>query len=417
MNRITGILLSMLLPLFAKAQLAETFSDDIQTVQVLAGADGAAHPVITLGSRETMEISFDDLRGGYRRFTYDIRHLDYQLNETQGLFENEYVRAANEREVIDDYEESSNTLQNYTHYRLTFPNADMRPILSGNYWLNIYDEDDDDSETPIARVFFAVLEPITNVWLKASPNTDIDTNDKHQQVSVGISLENLKLQNPDKELKIVVLQNRRPDNAVIAPPITHLTPSEARWEHERKLIFQAGNEYRSFEMLTTQYAGLGFDRIRQHDDSYHALLLPADMRRNWLYQPDRNGQRVVRTVENYDSDTQGEYINVYFQLTAPDSWNTNTPIYISGSWAYNGTKPRYRLTYIPERNTYEASALLKTGYYSYIYASSPQQKAEISPDGNFWQTENEYSVYAYFRSPYDRHWRLVGQINPTVKIE
>ena len=410
MKRLSLILLLLCIYVSSEAQLSETFSDDIQTLQVLAGADGADHPVIRLGSQERLYISFDDLRGGYRRYTYDIQHLDYALQPTPGLFESEYVKAANERGIIADYEESSNTLQNYTHYSLTFPNEDMRPIISGNYWLNIYDEDSDDYETPIARIFFAVLEPMTPIWVNTTANTDIDSNDRHQQLSIRLSLTNLKLQNPDKELKIVVLQNRRPDNAVIAPPITQITPTEARWEHDRRLIFRAGNEYRSFEMLTTQYAGLGFDRIRQWDEAYHALLLPADMRHNYLHQPDRNGQRVVRTVENYDNDSQGEYINVYFQLKPDDTWDTNTDIYLSGQWAYNGTKPRYHLTYNPHNGYYEGSALLKTGYYSYLFESNSE-----SPDGDFWQTENEYAVYAYLRSPFDRHWRLVGQTSPATE--
>ena len=53
---------------------------------------------------------------------------------------------------------------------------------------------------------------------------------------------------------------------------------------------------------------------------------------------------------------------------------------------------------------YEASVYLKQGYYNYMYL----QENGNSPDGNFFETENEYIILVYHRPQGGRYDRLVG---------
>jgi hypothetical protein len=51
------------------------------------------------------------------------------------------------------------------------------------------------------------------------------------------------------------------------------------------------------------------------------------------------------------------------------------------------------------------------GLYNYCYAWVPADggKVELSPaEGNFYNTENEYAIYLYYRGFGDRYDRLIG---------
>ena len=57
--------------------------------------------------------------------------------------------------------------------------------------------------------------------------------------------------------------------------------------------------------------------------------------------------------------------------------------------------------------------LLKQGYYSYAYATRDLRNKEAKSnaaftEGNYWETENEYTVLVYYRSFGGRHDELVG---------
>ena len=57
-----------------------------------------------------------------------------------------------------------------------------------------------------------------------------------------------------------------------------------------------------------------------------------------------------------------------------------------------------------ETHRYEAAVYLKQGYYNYMYL----QKGGGSPDGNFFETENEYIILVYYRPQGGRYDKLVG---------
>ena len=54
----------------------------------------------------------------------------------------EYIRGMDDQH-IQDYENSYNTLQLYSHYKLQIPNNDLRITKTGNYFLEIYNDDEE----------------------------------------------------------------------------------------------------------------------------------------------------------------------------------------------------------------------------------------------------------------------------------
>ena len=59
---------------------------------------------------------------------------------------------------------------------------------------------------------------------------------------------------------------------------------------------------------------------------------------------------------------------------------------------------------------YQATILQKQGYYSYRFITVDNNGMTGIPptEGNFYQTENRYQAYVYYKGTGERTWRLVG---------
>ena len=385
-----------------------TLVPDVRTLRVECGRDGLAFPALRLGSDECARISFDADSHDYRRFVYKAEHCDMNWQTSEELFDAEYLRAADDYIVVENYEESINTTWLYTHYSFEFPSADMQPLLSGNYKITIYEDADDDLR-PVAEAYLYIYEPLTGVTLTVSTDTDTDRHVSHQQLTLDVNYSGLTLFDAREELKVAVLQNRRTDNARFKPAPTSDTGAALLWEHARSLIFEAGNEYRKFEILSTRYPGRHVDGIRWYDPLFHATLQPDFRRRNYLYDEDNDGVFVPRAEKGGDADTEADYLLVHFTLDAAGL--DEDSLYVAGAWSGYDFSPAYRMDYDAVADAYTAALLLKQGYYEYLYLTAPKSSSDsrtAAVEGDFYQTENEYTVLVYRRSPGVRGERLVG---------
>lgn len=377
----------------------QSFSPRLRSLQVLVGGNPLEAPVVEMGKRETIGIEFDELSHDYHRYVYHIEHCNADWTPTEGLFESDYLAGFNDR-PIEDYENSFNTTQLYTHYRLTLPNEDTRLRLSGNYRVCIFE--DDDREDTLLQVQFCVVEPTMSIEASLSANTDIDFNQRHQQLSYSISYGPNNVVDPMRELHTVVMQNRRADTRVtdLQPNIQRATGVE--FTHRRELIFPAGNEFHKFEILDVQKPGMNVDNMRWYEPYYHATLYADRTARNYVYDEDQDGGFLVRT-DNDDGadDLTSEYLWVHFTLQAEPGLSVR----LYGQWCGAVPEEECVLTYDEASKAYHAAAYLKQGYYNYQYVTENEEKA---PDGNFFETENEYIILVYHRPQGGRYDKLVG---------
>lgn len=394
------------------------FRDDIRTLRTEVAGQLETLPVVRLGSTDVVEVSFDQLSHDGKMYFYRVEHWDRAFGApTPGLFTGEFVEANYEDVPIETYRESQNTSVLYTHYAFQFPSSDARPLISGNYKLKIYDRADA-SGSPVAEVCLCVVEPSMNVSGRVLTDTEVDRNDRNQQVELQAqAVGDLPTADLRTALRATVRQNGREDNACVLFPPTAVLPGRiVRWEHAQQLIFPAGNVYRSFEQLNMRVAGTRVEAFNWHPPYYHATLFPDEVRRNYLLREDRNGTAVIRNTDNRDNDTESDYLFVHFTLESEQI--PNAEVYVSGRWTTGGLIPEYRMTYRPERHAYEAALLLKQGYYNYIYLTVPRDETAVRDlrrvgqtaptEGDFYQTRNTYTAYIYGTFPTDRYDRLVG---------
>ncbi len=413
-RRAQSLFFALLPGIVSHAQQNQVYAtDEIRSLRLIVDEDPLLPPVIFLNGRQQIELSFDVMSHEPQRLVYHIFHCDYrwQHNGSESLFESDYL-TGNNGLPIDQYETSFNTTQNYTHYSLLLPNEDVRWLLSGNYCVEVFYEDDyqgEDSTDPLLRAEFCVVEPGMNVRAQVSANTDIDFNSTHQQVSYDVGFGQLRVVNPEREVHTVVMQNRRSDNAVVDLQPNLRNAAGIGYSHRSELIFPATNEFHKFETIDMHRPTLNVDNLRWHDPYYHATLYATRREHNYTYDQDTNGGSLLRNAEYDDAQITSEYLWVHFTFLSKQELPGNPP-YVCGQWTNGSFDPACQMQYDAQAGEYRASVLLKQGYYDY-QLRQPDANGKGSTrltDGDFYETENEYTIYVYYRAQGERYDRLVG---------
>lgn len=380
---------------------------NFKTLQVHHSSNEFFPPVITLNSEERIEISFDEMASDMQYLRYRLIHCNSNWQPSE-LLESEYLEGFNYAN-IEDYGFSSGTFANYVNYSFTVPNDQIILTKSGNYLVQVYPEDNPDETLLQAR--FYVNENFMNVIPSVTSRTDIDANREHQQVSVKISCKNARVRNWQNDIKLFVNQNSRTDNEVMLTRPNLMEASGVLYQHDKRLIFPAGNEFRRFEVVATNYPGLHVENIQHHDPFYHVDLF-QDATRNgvpYAYDETQFGRFKIRQSDAIDSNTDADYVVVHFSLEPENI--PNGDIYIDGELTNHLFTNSNKMRYNPSTGKYELQLLLKMGSYNYQYLWKTENStvAFTAPvEGNHYQTVNEYSARIYYRPLGERYDRLVG---------
>ena len=415
-NMIKILLIGSLLvvsPLLSQAK-HRIVSDNVKSLQVVVNNDWLSMPVMTLGSSDVLHVSFDELSHNYRRLVAHLEPCNPDWTPVEGLFDSDWLEGFNDL-PIEDYENSLNTNVLYTHYRMQIPNAQCRLKLSGNYRLHILDEDDDNRELLVAE--FRVVEPRTLVGLSVTTNTDIDMQESHQQVGMTVNLNSLRVTNLEEQIQTFVLQNGREDNLKENVAPNYITPKSLQWEHNRRLIFEAGNEYHKFEVLDPSHTTMGLANTlwSEEERRFHVFPFPCEPQRSYLYDEDANGAFYIRNSDNIDNDIASDYVWVHYKLKALREY-ADTRVIIEGQWTTEAPET-YVMEYDEEDQSYNLMVLQKLGYYNYqvLMRDYDGITHRMPEEGSFFQTENRYQALVYYKGTGERTWRLVGYQQITFK--
>ena len=403
--------LAYLFPLSTSAQRHEINDENIRSLQVVANQKWMDLPIMVLNDGK-ISIDFDDLTHTYRRLTYRLEHCEADWKPSVGLFESDIVDGFIAGNTIDDIKESTLTNTLYTHYHLDIPNDKCQPKLSGNYRLYVYD--DDGSDHPLLTACFMLTEPAESsmgVRLNITTQTDQSINREQQQAEILIDYGPYTVSNPQQQIKTVVLQNRNWLDARWNSKPQYVMPNGLRWSHNQDYIFCAGNEYRKFEILSTDVASMGVDKIGWDGKNFHAYLFPTTPFLNYLYDEDADGAFLIRNSDNVEINTTSDYMLTHFQLNEPSPYPYR--IFLNGDWTYDRLLPAYEMTYNSAGGYYEAVVPLKLGYYNYQFLAVDEQGrlSSFRVDNSHYQTENSYQALIYFRPPGGRTDKLVGYAN------
>ena len=388
------------------AQVEETIEPEyIRTIEFKGTASQSRLPVIELGQK--LQLSFDDIIGNEADYFYTIEHFNFDWTPSD-LSKGEYLDGFDDVR-IETYENSFNTLQLYSNYKLSIPNRETRALKkSGNYLLRIFN---DDGEIVFSRKFM-VLERLLSVAVEIKRSRIIKNIDQQQVVQFKINAPNLLLINPKQNVKTLVLQNNNLKTAITDLKPLYTIGSELIYRYDQEAAFWGGNEFLFFDNKDIRSATNGVRSVALNDLYENFLFTNIDRSvRPYTYNPDINGNFQVRNLyASQNQNIEADYVLIHFNLQHYGSLG-DKEIHIYGNfnnWTIDQTT---YMRFNEKTDTYQNARLFKQGFYNYKYVMVNRDgSVEQGPiSGNFWETENQYTVLVYYRAPGSRFDRLMGE--------
>ena len=388
------------------AQVEQTIEPEyIRTIEFKGSSLQSTLPIIELGQK--LQLSFDDIIGNEADYFYTIEHFNFDWTPSD-LSKGEYLDGFDDVR-IETYENSFNTLQLYSNYKLNIPNRETRAIKkSGNYLLRIFN---DDGEIVFSRKFM-VLERLLSVEVEIKRSRKIKNIDQQQVVQFKINAPSLLLINPKQNVKTLVLQNNNLKTAITNLKPQYTIGSELIYRYDQEAAFWGGNEFLFFDNKDIRSATNGVRSVALNELYENFLYTNIDRSvRPYTYKPDINGNFRVRNLyASQNQNIEADYVLMHFNLQHYGSLG-DKEIHIYGNfnnWTIDQTT---YMAYNEKTDTYQNARLFKQGFYNYKYVMVNRDgSVEQGPiSGNFWQTENQYTVLVYYRAPGSRFDRLLGK--------
>ena len=390
------IVLFSLLHLIINAQ-------NIKTIQLRPKHNNTQYAsVVRLG--QVLTLSFDDLDADNKEYQYKIKQMTHDWKPSN-LTSNQYIDGFDENEIIN-ITNSFNTLQSYTHYSVDIPNQNTVITKSGNYLISVLNED---YEVVFSRrcVFY---EDITTVGVAVFRSRETKSNNEKQTIQFTVNHQNLNINNVHQEINIALFQNHNWNTVRYHIQPKFIKPQQLIYNHTIETNFWGGNEFLNFDSKHLRNTSFNIAKT-ERKDMYHSYLYTNQARINktYTYNPDINGQFVVRTLEANDSNSEADYSIVHFSLATDEAYQ-NKDVFIYGAFNNYQLLDENKMKYDAISERYQAKIKFKQGFYNYSYVTLDKNKKinlnEV--DGSFYQTENEYTVIVYYKPFGEIYDRVIG---------
>lgn len=388
------------------------YDDSIRTILLYNTRSELSYPIINLGSGDHIKLSFDDLRRNITNYSYTLIHCNGNWEPSE-LQPNEYIDGFMEDEIYD-YNYSTNTYVNYTHYNVTIPNENIKITKSGNYIIKVYKVND--AEHPIFTKRFMVYENRVAITMNVKRATDVNESYFRHEVDFKINHEGYDIPDPFQKLNVVLMQNYRWDNAITGLKPKFVKDTELDYDYNNSSnVFDANSEFREFDIKSIKYQTIRIDKIQheKEDNIDHVYLLKDESRsyKQYYSQADLNGNFLIKINEGSNSEVDADYVRVHFTLPyAPPLKDGN--LYIFGKFSDWKFRDELKMDYDTLNQQYVKAVFLKQGYYNYVYCfvkDGSKNTGDISViEGSHYETENEYSILVYHRQLNDNYDRLIG---------
>lgn len=390
----------------------ELRSQTISSIKLYKVGNQEAYPVLPLNQQAGIELHFDDMQQSSRNYyyTYVLCNADWTPVNLSSM---DYIRGFSQVR-INQYRFSTGTQSRYVHYQATLPASNCVPSRSGNYMLKVF-ENSDTSKLAFSKKILVVDNKATIATAMQQPFAQ-DKYLTHQKVKVNVTFKNIDILNPARELKIVVMQNNRWDNARLISNPTFISGKVYEYSDENNMVFEAGKEWRwldlrSFRLQSDRVASVNYNKT-----PYEVFVRPDTIRSpaRYFYYSDIDGRYAIANHEPVNPWWQSDIARVHFTfLPRTPEMFTNQDIYLFGEMTQYQLNNSTRLQWNESMGVYETTYMLKNGYYNYCYVTVPKNNPNAEPsirltEGSMWETENDYRVLVYYTSFGSRSDELIG---------
>lgn len=384
------------------------YDNQIKTVKIYRKGFNLSFPAIELGNREYMEVVFDDLDSVQTDYIYTFIHCNSDWTKSK-LQEHEYLGKLGDLYIYNP-QSSYTTRVDYSHYQFSFPNDDVEFRVSGNYILRVIDEQ---TGAIIFDKRFIVFENAIEAEIEVKRATRLAMMDEYQEVDFTLRGNIFTDYDAYSEIRTVLLQNGRWDNAKIDIKPRYVKADEASYDHDMENTFIAGNEFHSLNIKTFEYKTEYVGDIRSMGSHFEIQIKPNKIRRFKVYleEKDINGKSFVSFNAEEDGEIKADYMLVHFSLPyeAPE---IEGEIYLLGeicNWEFS---EKSKLEYNYETKAYEKAVWIKQGYFDYMYAmvyyNSDGEGNVRHIEGSHYETENDYQLIVYLRDRMMQYDRIIA---------
>ena len=377
--------------------------EHIKTIQFFGDSEFSGTPIIKLG--EPLKLTFDDINGNEADYYYKISHYNFDWTPS-ALYKNEFLDGFDDVRIFE-YENSFNTLQLYSHYMLSIPNQDTRSLkVSGNYMITIYDK----NSNPVFSRKFIIYEDLTTTKAYVKRSRNLEFINTKQSVQFEVTSPNLILRDPERTVKTMIIQNNDINTAITGLVPQYTITNTLIYKYDQESSFYGGNEFLFFDNKEIRSATANIQTV-DLQELYHHYLYADIVRANrrYTYNPDINGNFVVRNLRGDNSNVEADYVWMHFVLECYEALG-NGEIHIYGNFNNYTLDESTKLRYDKSTGKYYLDRLFKQGFYNYRYVLR-HPDGSIEPgfiSGNFDETENEYTIITYYRAPATRYDRIIG---------
>jgi hypothetical protein len=362
-------------------------------------------PIIPLGVGNLF-LEFDELEKAYESYWVKILNCNYDWTVSD-LPEIMYLYDYNQFQITD-YDNSSGTKVNFTHYRFQVPKVK----LSGNYLIKVY-RNNDENDIILTRRFM-VYQTAFDVPFRVDFSSSPQKRFTHQEVIFNIFYSNIDIINPAQQVQVVVRQNNRWDNAKYNFKPTFIKDYEKKLEYNFYNLennFEGGNEFRFLNFKNFQFLAQGISNVEFKAD-YNNVYLGIDRSRKreaYTQWNDINGKFFIDRQDATFPAAEADYAMVHFYVESEEELPGR--VFVKGAFSDWRNEKKNQLFYNATQKRYEGKIFLKQGIYSYMYSFQPDNGG--TPDdeffeGSYYVTENQYDILVYFRPVGSRSDLLMG---------
>ncbi|TYP94932.1 protein of unknown function (DUF5103) [Fodinibius salinus] len=378
---------------------------DIQSIHVHPQNAPAKAPIISLKTSQKLVLSFDYLSTQSRQFRIEISHRTQnwkQSSITASTYLDSFSYA-----FIQNAKASFTNNPSYRHVEYSFPNDQLRPAVSGNYLIEVYDDNDG---TLLFKLPFFVTEnegqistQIDRLFAKRNDGRPLDQPSSKYQYPKFVEY-------PQFDLSMSFAQNQFWGRMRKADFLDTITQNKLNGRLQINNSFVGNYEFKTLNLqnfeadgqqIVEYFPGLTPPKVVLRRDIQRFGVTPSPFPLSNLGMPSKG--------------RSGNYARVQFSLTTDSSVSPNTNIFVIGdfnNWIVNDF---HQMEYDSERKLWKGNAIIKEGQYAYKYVTvSNNNINDLALDQLFVSSAQEYFTFIYYKDP-DKNFDRLLKVDRTMK--
>lgn len=368
--------------------------DRAKTVQLYRGSNERSLPILRLNGSQTLTLAFDLLGESSGPVSVYFYHADRTWD--RDITASRFLRGF-QSDVLLDYQPSSGTEIDYTHYRYSFPNDDIQFVASGNFIVRVTEQGNEDAVL-FERPFF-VTEGAGSLNLSVE-GLVITGQREPSDRPIASYVPPSDFTGTRFDYNVCFARNGELTTTRCADR-SRLRPSDGvDFELSRERAYTPSQSRHALD-LSQLRVGPRIERVDRSVSPFEVLLEPDYARfAGTPFQNPLDGQILVGNALSAFSNpnTSAEYVQTTFAFVPPSEVPVQGEIVIAGGFTGDQVDTDNRLAWVQSRSRYEGEFLLKQGQYEYFYATDDPELTAVF-ERNLSPMRDRYVAFVYFEDP------------------